>query len=207
MLKTLFYDNRQLLILALVIISVGGFTALQSLPRLEDPRINNRNPVIVTLLPGASAERVEALVTNKVEQELREVSEIKEIESDSRAGVSLITIELKDNVYDTAEVFTRLRDKLADVESELPPQASKPDFDDQRGAVAYTYIIGVTWNDNSDPILGVMGRTAEELADRLRNIDGTDLVRLYGEPTEEITVTLEVKRTTGKESAGTSLDL
>lgn len=194
MLKTLFYDNRHLLILSLLIIVVGGFTALQSLPRLEDPRINNRNPLIVTRLPGASAERVEALVTRKLEEELRGVSEIKEMESDSRAGVSLISIELQDDVYDSSEVFTRLRDKLADVESQLPPEAGKPDFDDERGAVAWTYIIGVTWNDSSEPVLGVMGRTAEELADRLRNIDGTDLVRLYGEPSEEITVTVSPEK-------------
>lgn len=190
MLKTYFYDNRPLLILSLIIILVAGVSALLSLPRLEDPRINNRNPLIVTLLPGASAERVEALVTKKLEEELREVSEIKEIESDSRANVSIIKIELKDEVKNTDEVFTRLRDKLADVESELPPQASKPDFDDERGAVAYTLIVGVTWDEDSEPILGVLGRTADELADRLRNVGGTDLVRLYGEPEEEVTVTV-----------------
>ncbi|MEL6111090.1 MAG: efflux RND transporter permease subunit, partial [Planctomycetota bacterium] len=164
MLRTWFYDNRQLLILSLIVITVGGASALFSLPRLEDPRINNRNPVIVTQLPGAPAERVEALVTKKLEEELREVAEIKEIESDSRASVSLITIELKDDVYDTEAVFTRLRDKLADVESELPPEASKPDFDDERGAVAYTLIVGVTWQSESEPMMGILGRTADELA-------------------------------------------
>lgn len=189
--QTWFYDNRQLLALSLILIVVGGLSALVSLPRLEDPRINNRNPVIVTLLPGASAERVEALVTKKLEEELREVSEIKEIESDSRANVSMISIELDDSVSDTAAVFTRLRDKLADVERELPAQASKPDFDDERGAVAFTMIIGVTWDGADTPGLGLLGRTAEELADRIRNVSGTDLVRVYGEPEEEITVTLD----------------
>ncbi|MEM9587616.1 MAG: efflux RND transporter permease subunit [Planctomycetota bacterium] len=191
MFRTLYYDNRQLLLLSLLIIATGGVSALWALPRLEDPRIKNRNPIIVTTLPGASAERVEALVTERLEEELREVPEIKEIESDSRANVSLIKIELKDNVDDTIEVFTRLRDKLADVESELPPSAGKPDFDDQRGAVAFTLIVGVTWDHPSEPVLGVLGRTAEELATRLRNLSGTDVVRRYGVPDEEITVTLD----------------
>ena len=194
MLKTLFYDNRQLLTLSLLIILVGGISALVSLPRLEDPRINNRNPLIVTMLPGASAERVEALVTKKIEDELREVAEIKEIESDSRAGISLITVELQGNVYDTQRVFSRLRDKLADVERELPAQATKPDFDDQRGAVAYTLIMGVTGRGDSDAELGMLTRTAKELADRLRNVGGTDLVRLYGDVDEEITVTVSRSR-------------
>lgn len=190
MFKTWFYDNRQLLALAISIIVVGGASALFSLPRLEDPRIKNRNPLIVTLLPGASAERVEALVTKKLEEELREVAEIKELESDSRVGVSLIAIELDDRVSDTDSVFTNLRDKLADVESELPPEASKPDFDDERGAVAFTLIVGVTWESESPPPMSLLTRTAEELADRLRNVGGTDLVRLYGDVEEEITVTI-----------------
>ncbi len=188
--RTLFYDNRHLLILTLGVILVGGVSSLLTLPRLEDPRINNRNPIVVTLLPGASAERVEALVTKKLEDELREVAEVEEIESDSRAGVSLITVELDDDVYATEAVFTKLRDKLADAEAELPPEASKPDFDDERGATAFTLVLGIRWQAESEPVLGVLDRVAEELADRLRNVRGTDVVRLYGDLDEEITVTV-----------------
>ena len=75
-----------LLVLSVLVIFVAGLSAFVSMPRLEDPRIVNRNPLIVTLVPGASAERVEALVTEKLEEELQEVPEIKEIRSTSRAG-------------------------------------------------------------------------------------------------------------------------
>ena len=191
MLKTLLFDNRHLLALSLIVTVVGGLSALTNLPRLEDPRITNRNPNIITILPGASAARVEALVTEKIETELRDLAEIKTLESQSRANVSSIQIELEDNVYDEEEVFTRIRDKLADIEGELPPNASKPDFDGDRGAVAFTVILGLTWNGDGDhEMLNLLNRTAEELADRMRNIIGTDLVRVYGEPTEEITVEL-----------------
>ncbi|MEL6107701.1 MAG: efflux RND transporter permease subunit, partial [Planctomycetota bacterium] len=64
------------------------------------------------------------------------------------------------------------------------------DFDDERGAVAYTLIVGVTWQSESEPMMGILGRTADELADRLRNVPGTDIVRLFGEPSEEITVSI-----------------
>ena len=62
---TAFLRNRYLLVLSLVVILVAGVSALLQLPRLEDPRIVNRNPLLVTLVPGASAERVEALVTER----------------------------------------------------------------------------------------------------------------------------------------------
>ncbi|MEL7496478.1 MAG: efflux RND transporter permease subunit [Planctomycetota bacterium] len=191
MLKTILFDNRHLLVLSLIVIVVSGLSAFINLPRLEDPRITNRNPNIITTLPGASAARVEALVTKKIETELRDIAEIKTLESSSRANVSSIQIELGDNVYNTQEIFTRIRDKLADIESELPENASKPDFDGDRGAVAFTLILGLTWEgDREQEMLNLLNRNAEELADRMRNIIGTDLVRIYGEPTEEITVEL-----------------
>ena len=192
--STLFLRNRHLLTLTIVILLVAGASALATLPRIEDPRITNRNPVIVTLLPGASAKRVESRVTEKLEQRLREVSEIKEIESVSRAGVSLISLELEDRIGRGANemVFSKIRDKLADAGRELPPDAGKPDFDDKRGAVAFGLIAAVRWNGPEEmPRLGVMNRLAGELADRLRILPGTESVRLYGEPIEEITVTAD----------------
>ena len=63
------------------IILLAGWSSLTNLPRIEDPRITNRYPNVVTLLPGASAERVEALVTEKLEDALEELTEIKKIES------------------------------------------------------------------------------------------------------------------------------
>ena len=74
--STLFFRNRRLLILTIAVVLIGGLSALLTLPRLEDPRITNRHATIVTRMPGASAGRVETLVTEKLEDELREISEV-----------------------------------------------------------------------------------------------------------------------------------
>jgi multidrug efflux pump subunit AcrB len=74
---TLFFRRGHLLLLSLVVILVAGYSALTNLPRLEDPRIDARNALILTPYPGASAERVEALVTDVLEDRLREIFEIK----------------------------------------------------------------------------------------------------------------------------------
>ncbi len=190
---SLFLKNKYLLVLSVLVILVAGLSALISMPRLEDPRIVNRNPLIVTLVPGASAERVEALVTEKLEEELQEVPEIKEIRSTSRAGVSIIAVELADRVYESEKVFSLIRDKLAEAQPELPREASTPLLDDQRGPVAYSLIVGVTWEHSSEPKLGILNRLAEELADELRTVAGAQIVRLFGEPHEEITVTVDPK--------------
>ena len=184
-------QNRHLLILSIAVILVGGLSALSGLPRIEDPRIKNRYPVIITRLPGATAERVEALVTDPIEDALREVPEVKLVESVSRSGVSVISVEFHDHIQETATAFAKVRDKIGEIESSLPVEATKPIVDDQRGAEAYTLIVGLTWTPDNPEMIGVLNRVADELADRLRNVGGTELVRTFGTPQEEITVTID----------------
>jgi multidrug efflux pump subunit AcrB len=185
--------NRHLLTLSVVLILIAGLAAWTSLPRIEDPRITTRNATVVTALPGATAERVEALVTKKLEDALRQVAEIETIDSTSRGGISVISVELDDGVDASSneQVFSEIRDRLADAEGELPPGASKPSLDDQRGAVAYSLIAALSWTGNGEPRLAILERLGQELADRLRNLPGTEQVVRFGKLDEEIRVTLE----------------
>ncbi len=191
-----FAGDSYLVNLTILIILVAGVSALFSLPRIEDPRITTRNAIVTTTLPGASAERIEAEVTKPLEDRIREISEVKRIESTSRANISVITLELQDEVTrrNNEQVFSKIRDKLSEAQVDLPVAASKPGLDDKRGAVAYTLITAVQWQGQDDVGLGIMNRVAEELADRLRNIDGTEFVRNFGAPEEEITVILDMKK-------------
>ncbi len=66
-------SNPRLLSLGIALLLVAGLGALDSLPRSEDPHLSNRWATIVTPFPGASAERVEALVSEKLEVKLREL--------------------------------------------------------------------------------------------------------------------------------------
>ncbi len=185
--------NRHLLVLSVALLLAAGLAAWSSLPRIEDPRITTRNATLITSLPGASAARVETLVTKKLEDALREVPEIKTIESTSRGGVSVISIEL-DSAVDARtneQVFSKVRDKLAAAERLLPPEAGKPVLDDKRGAVAYSLIAAVTWEGTGEPRLGILNRVADELADRLRNIQGTEQALVFGGTEEEIQVELD----------------
>ena len=133
------------------------------------------------------------MVTEKLESELEELAEIRNIESTSRAGVSFIGIELRRDIGPDSneQVFSKIRDQLADAVPLLPPEAEEPIFDDRRIPVAFTRIFGLVWTGDGPAELGVLNRLGEELADRLRTLPGTELVRLYGAPEEEITVRVD----------------
>jgi len=186
-LSNLFFRSPRLLVLFLALITTAGFASFQLLPRAEDPELTARNVQIFTAYPGASAARVEALVTDVIEDMLAEYEEIKEIKSFSRPELSTIAIELNDDLYDTDPIWTDMRDDLADLEPDLPAGASPPDLVEFELA-AYTLMVGLTWELDGAPERAVLGRAAEELADRLRGIRGTNDVVLHGEPEEEVVV-------------------
>ncbi|MEM8832619.1 MAG: efflux RND transporter permease subunit, partial [Cyanobacteria bacterium P01_G01_bin.19] len=80
---TLFYRNARLLILTIILIFVWGVSSYLALPRLEDPELVSRNATIKTFFPGADAARIEALITDKIEDKLIEIEEIKDYSSTS----------------------------------------------------------------------------------------------------------------------------
>lgn len=182
--------NTRLLVLAVALLIVSGFSSLGSLPRAEDPIIKNRVAVVATNFPGATAERVESLVTEKIESSLRQLDEIKTLSSVSRPGISVITIELKDQVVDSAPVWSRARNKLDDVQPLLPDGVSTPELDDDH-AYAFTIISALTWQGDSEPDLLTLRRYAIELGNRLRIISGTEFVDEYGVPEEQILVSMD----------------
>lgn len=188
---SLLYDNPRLLVLTICLILVTGLSSLSVLPRMEDPPISQRGAIIHTAFPGARAERVEGLVTERIEVALQEIEDIKELRSTSRNGMSTVTIELKDHVVEVAEVWSRIRDKLDDAVPLLPRGAADPEFEDYRVA-AFTSIVALIWETPGEPNYAILRRLAESLEDRIRELRGTLDVEWFGTPFEEITV--EVKQ-------------
>ncbi|MCC2617401.1 efflux RND transporter permease subunit [Aestuariibacter halophilus] len=188
-----FFRHGHLLALSIVILLVAGISALSTLPRLEDPRIDTRNVLVITPYPGASAQRVEALISDVLEDELRQLSEIKEIKSTSRADISVINIELQAWVDNTTneQIFSKIRDSLSDARQRFPAGAGDPELDEKRGATSFTLLLGLGAPEGGQVSMPLVSRLADELADRLRNVPGTELVRIYGDVDEEVRVTLD----------------
>lgn len=183
-------ENGRLASLFIALLIVAGLGAISSLPRMEDPDITNRFASVITQYPGASAERVEALVTEVLENRLRRLEELKLIQSTSRPGISVIQLELKDSVQDTDPVWSRARDLIADARQVLPAPAQNALLDDQIG-YASTAILGLVWKGGGEIRTDMLNRYAKELQSKLRLFSGTDFVKLYGAPTEEVLVQLD----------------
>ncbi|QDU60789.1 Nickel and cobalt resistance protein CnrA [Planctomycetes bacterium Pan216] len=187
-----FYRRPRLLVLALGLIVVAGLSSFYVLPRMEDPNIAERIALVNTVFPGADAERVESLVTEKLEEELEEIEEIRELRSFSRPGISTISVRLQPYVRrdQVDEVWSRVRDKLTDAEPNLPPGVLKPRFDRVR-TKAYATIVALVWELPGDPNYAILRRETEEMKSVLRAVPGTEDIDTFGDPEEEIRVTID----------------
>ena len=188
-LSNLFYRLPRLTFLALGFIFITGLSSFMNLPRQEDPTMTERYGFVETYLSGASAIRVEALITEKIETGLREIPEVKKIASISRAGHSFVSVELFESVKkDQIDlIWSEVRDKMRDVEQQLPPGSSSP-FVDPNGVVAVTLGVAITSDDTP---ISVLERVATELRARLATLPGTKDTEIFGEPVQEIVVELK----------------
>ncbi len=188
----LFYRNPRLTVLCVALILVAGLASLQTLPRQEDPTLARRFATITTFFPGATAERVDTLVTDPIEARILELSEVRELVSVSRPGVSVVQVELQEYFYedDVDEIWSKVRDRLADARAAFPEGVGRSVFKDQT-PTATTVLAAFVWVAEGPVQIALMSRLATELENRLQNLVGTDEVEIFGEPREEIRVTID----------------
>ena len=114
-------------VFALVIgLGVLGYLAM---PREQDPEINFNWVSIVTVLPGASAEDVEKLVTGPLEDSLKNLADLRFVTSTSRESVSSILVRFRElNAVTFDKRVTDLRREIqAKANRELPRDAEPPE--------------------------------------------------------------------------------
>ncbi len=135
---------------------------------------------------------METLVSEPIETALREVPEIKELTSSSKAGQSVVGLELYDSVAssETDNVWSEVRDILGDTVALLPPGTIEPELD-IRQPIASTIIVAISWQHPSEPQLGILSRVAEALRIKLANTPGTEVAEAWGEAEEEIRVAVD----------------
>lgn len=120
--------NHPLANIAFVVVLLLGAISYVTMPREQDPEINFNWVNITTVLPGATAEEVERLVTNPLEDAIQGVSDIRFVTSNSRNNVSSLLVrfsELSERDFDKRmnDLRREIQNKAA---SEMPKEANEP---------------------------------------------------------------------------------
>ncbi len=190
--QTLTFRQPRLVALIILVLVSAGLSSFLSLGRQEDPTITNLFATVTTQFPGADPERVEALVSAEIEEELRKIAEIDQVTSISRTGVSVVSIDLLETLDDATieQVWAEARDAVEDAQRNFPAGVSPPDFNAE-GISAYSGVISIT-SSQPDMPLTLLSRHAEALGDRLRSIPGTRAVDYFGLPEEEVLIRVDM---------------
>ena len=146
---------------ALIVILLSGIGAYNEMSRAEDPGFIIRTALVTTVFPGASPERVEQLVTDKLEKVIQEIPEIDFINSQSKPGVSVIFVNIKESYKRMRPIWDNLRRKVDRIKPDLPDGIIGPTVNDEFGDVFGT-LIAITGDGYSYAEL-------KEVADEARN--------------------------------------
>ncbi|MDJ0865436.1 MAG: efflux RND transporter permease subunit [Myxococcota bacterium] len=171
-------------------LAVIGLSQCPSHPSQEDPEFTIREAVVTTQFPGMSAERIEDLITREVEEAARKIPEVKRIRSSSRAGVSVVRVELYDRYFDLDPIWADLRNEMEDLRRELPKGTRGPFVNDDFGRVAVATIAITGAGFGFDELHAVAKRLRQELY----LVAGTSQVDIFGEQERAIFVEVDTAR-------------
>src|SRR5436190_23402120 len=118
-------EHREVTWLALIAVLICGGMAYTKLGQQEDPTIPQRTAMLVTQFPGATASKVEELVSKPLERKISELKSIEEIKTTSRPGISTMTIkQLPSSTATIDQEWDKVRAKLQQVQ--LPEGTRTP---------------------------------------------------------------------------------
>jgi multidrug efflux pump subunit AcrB len=122
-----FTEKRHVAWVLLIGTVLWGVFSYERMPKAKDPTIAVRVALALCTWPGASAEKIEQLVTKKIEAKIAENAKVEKIESVSRSSVAIVYITIKENIDDPAREFDDIKLKLDSIH-DLPSGAGPIQF-------------------------------------------------------------------------------
>ncbi len=186
---------------AAIALVLSGLVSLLDFPSTEEPFIQVRTATVEAYLPGATSERTEQLVARPLEERLREVAEIKTIDTVVRPGAAFVIIALRDGVpgHRMPEIWQRVRVKLEDARTALPEGTSPLVINDEFARVSVRSL-ALSGKGYSAGQLQDWARTVRE---RLQTVEGLERISLHGVREDRVYVELDSRRLA---AAGLSFD-
>jgi hypothetical protein len=137
-----FTENRTISWILLLAVMLWGIYGYLHMPKRKDPDIPERVATAITPWPGVSAKKIEQLVTRQIETTSAENDTIHPpdptnfgLKSVTLPGVSVVTVQLGEDIQDTKKQFNDINLKLNGI-TNLPQGAGPIQFNDNFGDTA-----------------------------------------------------------------------
>ena len=180
------FERRPLIITVVSLLTLLGIASWSGMDRQEDPFFPYRYAQVLVPWAGAQPERVQRLVVEIIEDELAGVEEVREIRSTARLGFANLIIGLESDVYDTDNVWDRVRVALEDAERRIPERAGPIELRD-RSMDTHGIVLALTGDDDLLALL----EAARSLRRDLFTVPGMGRIDILGNPDEQLRVRVD----------------
>ncbi len=175
--------NPVFVFIMILVIGLTGFNAYKSIPREAAPDIQIPLLIVSIPFPGASPEDVESLITNRAEQELQTIKNLKKIKSTSSESVAVLTLEFTSD-FDISDARTKVREKMDQIKPDFPSDAEDYQVTEINLSEQPLMILNIAGE------IGLLGLTdlADDVKEEIEGIPGILEVRRAGGLEKEIRV-------------------
>ncbi|WP_416307089.1 efflux RND transporter permease subunit [Neptunicella sp. SCSIO 80796] len=177
-------QNNRVTLAFLCFIFIAGWQTFKQMPRAYDPGFIVRTAQVLTYFPGASPQRVEELVSSKIEEAAKKIPELDFVKSESRTGVSIVRVSIKESYTDMRPIWDNLRRKVEDVVPDLPDDIVGPFVNDEFGDV-YGIVLTVTGEGLS---YAELQKVADKAQAALQQIPDVAKMDIFGEQEQQVFV-------------------
>jgi multidrug efflux pump subunit AcrB len=186
-----FFARRHILATLITIgIIMLGLNSLRTLKRDQFPEVDIGEVVITTTYPGASPEDVELNVTNKLEDELKNVNGIDRVTSTSMENLSIIDVVIDPDAKDSDKVKSDIREAVGRV-TDFPEEVLESPLVTEITTAIFSIIeVGIT----GDVPYRELREIARQFEKKLKEVDGVASLEKYGYLAREIKVEVNPRR-------------
>ncbi|PIA79203.1 copper transporter [Gaetbulibacter sp. 4G1] len=186
-------NNKTTMYVLIALILFLGAGAYFSMPRESFPEIKETKIYISSVYPGNTAEDIEKLITDPIEDKLKTVSNVVEITSTSQEDYSIIIVEFDENISVDAA-----KQKVKD---EVDTETSGEDWPTFNGAKVEPNIFDLSMSEEI-PILNInisgdypvdkLKEYGEYLEDEIESLQEIKQVDIRGAQEKEVEVAVDI---------------
>ncbi|MBX7201657.1 MAG: efflux RND transporter permease subunit [Bacteroidia bacterium] len=183
-------NNRTSVYIITVLITLAGIIIFQKIPKENFPDIVIPTIYVPTIYPGASPEDIENLITKPLEKEIKGISGIKKLTSNSIQDVSVILVEFNTGI-DVDVAKQKVSNAVDKAKTELPSDLDK---DPNVQEVSFSEFPIMNVNVAGDYPLDQLKKYAEELQDKIETLPEITRVDLIGGLEREVQINVDLYR-------------
>lgn len=186
-------ENKTTIYVLMILILILGISAYFTMPRENFPEIKETKIYVNSVYPGNTAEDIEKLITNPLEDRLKTVSNVTDISSTSQEDYSVIMVEFNESVT-IAEAKQKVKD-------EIDMETSNEDWPTFNGAKVEPNVFDLTMSEEM-PIMNInisgdytaekLKEYAEHLQDEIEDLPEIKKADIRGAQDKEVEVAVDI---------------